>query len=535
MLVCVFLAPQLGAARAPHLTVLIIAEQFRADYLDRYRPSFRAGGFERLLTQGAVFPRARYRHLTTLTAPNAAVLATGAYPDVHGIVADRWYDREAKRVVGAAEAQGRAGGATGISPDRLRGSTFADELRMASGGRSRIVAVADRPEPAVMLAGRQPLGCYWLGAGGTFRTSSYYADSLPGWVKAFNAFHPASRYLGKPWKALGSSGDAEPLRLLSPPDPADREAFQALYRSSPFAAEEAFAFARRAIEEEQLGRSGYPDLLILHLSAPARLALETGALSPLMRDMVLRIDRQIAELLDFLDEQLGLANVAVVFTATHGIARLPESLHSEGLAAGRVAGEEVAGAMNAALEERYGPEVRVEKYVYPFVYLAADLGTGARRGSAARRAEILVTAGEAAMKVPGVAGYDSPLASSAPGDFRAALRRSRHARRSGDLTLYYDPYFVEDYAAGRGTAPGSLYHYDSDVPLILMGQGLAAGRFASEADMSNFAPTMSALLGIPAPSSATGKILVEALSPAPAPAETGPAFVGPLRPKEPSL
>src|SRR5579885_403526 len=92
-----------AAAARPKLTVLIVAEQFRSDYLDRCRPSLSAGGFHRLLKGGAVFPQCRYEYLATYPASGAAVLATGAYPERTGIVAEHWYDRRSGRVVGAVE------------------------------------------------------------------------------------------------------------------------------------------------------------------------------------------------------------------------------------------------------------------------------------------------------------------------------------------------------------------------------------------------------------------------------------------------
>ena len=510
LLVLAFLLPIAAVSQPPSLIVLIVAEQFRGDYLDLYRPQFGEGGFERMLTQGAVYRRSRYDHLTTLASPNAATLATGAYPQIHGIVADRWFDADSRRTIGSADegAVQQGGDASGISPRFLKGSTFADELRMATSGGSRVVAISDRPGPAVMLAGRSPLGCYWMSGDGHFETSAYYRNALPAWVEEFNAAHGAAQYKDEAWTALRAPGPLVPLRILHAPDPLALEGFHRLYHASPFAAADAFAFAQQALEAERLGQGTYTDLLIINLSAPALLGLETGAHSPLMRDLVLRLDQMLGAFLSELDSRFPNGESAVVFTAAHGLPLLAEDARALGLPAGRVSGATVVAAMNQALAEKFGPEIFVEKYVYPFAYL----GREARQRSGEARNAIIEEAGKAARRLAGVAGFYSPWTDDVAPAVRERLRRSWHEPRSGDFMLLYEPYFVEDYGEDRGTAPGSLYRYDTDVPLIFLGQHFKAARFEAVVDAASVASTLSALAGVPAPSSATGSALAEALA-----------------------
>ncbi len=509
----------------------MVAEQFRADYLDLYEPEFSAEGLGRLLTRGAVFRRCRYDHLTTLAAPGAAILATGAYPELNGIVGNRWYDRKEGRLLGAVEQSlSHSGGGSpheiSISPDHLMGSTFADELRLATEGRTRVVAVSDSPAPPVVLAGRRPLGCYWMNHAGSFTTSSYYSRSVPEWVGRFNQEHPPLRFLGSPWMAVGAGASALPLRILGSVEQRDFESFLLMYRASPFAIDETFAFAAEAIEAEGLGQGSHTDLLIVNLSATARLGLETGAYSPLMRDLLLQLDRSLGNFLDSLDESIGLGNVAVVFTATHGVPPLPSHARKLGLKAGRVAGKDVVEAMNAALSERFGPRASVAKYVYPFVYLNDEIHALPETD---RRKRISV-AGEAAAQLEGVAGYYAPNQFSTPSATLSRLRRSWYAPRSGDFMLIYEPYFVEFYSHGRGTTSGSYYRYDTDVPLIFLGRRFKAGRFDQDVEATSVAPTLASVLDVAAPSLATGRVLTEALAPPPPPV-TETDIIGPPEPK----
>ena len=493
--------PPTGWAR-PKLTVLLVAEHFRPEYLDRYRASFGAGGFNRLLKGGTVFRECRYEYSATFPASGAAVLATGAYPERNGIIAERWYDRKNARVVGAAEdpetvlvgsSQEKRFGA---SPRRLIGTTLADELRLATTGHARVVSVSLRPETAVMLGGRKPLGCYWLDDSGRFVTSSYYANALPAWVAEFAKAHTDQRFYARAWKAADAAENAPALRVIN-----SKEA----YLASPFALDEELDFAREAVNAGQLGQNSTGDLLAVSLSPFYLLGLETGAESPLMRDMVLRLDRKLEELFGWLDTKLGADKYWVAFTATQGLPESPEALKAEGIPAGHVSGEQVASAVNARLVAGYGRDRYVEKYVFPFLYLRRELVD--RWPDAAR------LAGEGALAVPGVAGYYVPNGASS---FQTAassrpLARSWSPDRGGDVVLVYQPYFTEFYGEGRGVTPGSFYSYDTRVPLLLYGAAFRAQVFDKPATPADLAPTLAAALDIAPPSSSSGTVLLEAL------------------------
>ncbi len=287
----------LGAATRPRLVVVLVAEQFRSDYLDRYRTALGPGGLQKLMKGGAVYPKCRYEYAATYPASGAAVLATGSYPDRNGIVAEQWYDRRSRRVVRAADddefaavtVEGTPRRPAG-SPRRLVGTTLADQMRMASGGRWRSLAVSLRDQTAVMLAGRHPAGCYWTDETGRFATSTYYASGLPKWVQDFQQEHAPLRVRGQAWRAVDAREGTPALRLVDGPRFED---FVATYLASPLAMEDEFAFAREAVAAEELGRGGGTDLLSVSLSSLYLVGLEGGAESPLVRDMILRMDRQI--------------------------------------------------------------------------------------------------------------------------------------------------------------------------------------------------------------------------------------------------
>lgn len=488
-------------AQAPRLTIWIVADQFRADYLDRYELDFGPDGFRRMQTEGSVFPRMRFGYTATFTASGAATLATGAYPETHGIVADSWYDK------GSGEVAQAIGPRLLPTPTSLNGSSLADELNLATAGQSRIVSIADDPRLAVLLAGHRPLACLWRGEGGEIRTSSYYAP-LPRWAEDYDARNPIDG-ARREWRALHAGDDTPPLRVL------EGAQYVRQYLASPFAAADVFALARAAIEGEQMGQDDVPDLLILGLGAPGLLSLETGAYSPLMRDMAMKIDADIAALFAWLDERYLMDDTAVIFTATHGVPPLNTDVARANLPGGAVDGERLAQGVNQALADF--PGIRVEKYVFPFLSFNAAFSSL----STDQRAGIVRAAGAAALELPGVEAYYAPEASSATGQALRTLERGFYPGRSGDMTLTYAPFYVEYYGDGRGTASGSGHSYDTDVPLLLLGSWFQTGVNDQIVDAASLAPALARLLGTAIPSGASQRVLTESLA-APQPMPAGP-------------
>ncbi|MEZ5364092.1 MAG: alkaline phosphatase family protein [Bryobacterales bacterium] len=502
------MVPSALFAAAPRIVILIVAEQFRSDYLDAYADGFVAGGFRRLTEGGAFYRHSRYPAATTFAASAAATLATGALPSEHGIVAESWFDPQSLEVVRAAESP------AGVNPERLIGSTLADELNLASRRRARVVAISGDPAPAAMLAGRRPRGVFWRGAEGALVTGPYFSETSPKWLDQLQAEQPLSPLGRRAWTAVNAEAGAPPLRVL------DTDQFLSLYRASPFGVDDMLQFAGAAIDAERLGRRDYPDMLVVVLEEPARLALETGARSPLMRDLVLRMDRALAAFLDKVDQTIGLEDSVIVFTGLHGTPYQRDDRDRAGLPGGVVSGDEVARRADDALAREFGSGMDVWKYAYPFLYLSQS----AREGGVDRRRRILETAGRAAMEVRGVAGWYSPETASVSGALRAACEASFHPGRSGDLMLIYEPGYMEAFGDGRGVASGSPYSYDTDVPLILFGPRIRPGVRERFVDPRNLAPTLASLLNIAAPSLSSGRPLADALLPPSTPA------VGPPRP-----
>ena len=297
-MLCFLQAPRTFASAYnghPKLIVIIVIDQFRGDYLERYRDQFVEGGFRLFLDRGAYFTDCNYDYANTRTAPGHATLLTGAYSNGHGIIANEWWDPQTKHMVTSVEDDstkivGIAGDAKGASPHNLMASTLGDELKLATEGKSRVFGVALKDRAAVLPAGRAGDAAYWIDhTSGAWITSTYYRSELPKWAADFNASNRPSKYWDREWR----DGEGTVLRSTEHRKGKDGSdaGFYEVVGSTPFANDYQFEFAKELILYEQLGGGANTDLLSISLSANDILGHQVGPDSPEMQAMVLATDK----------------------------------------------------------------------------------------------------------------------------------------------------------------------------------------------------------------------------------------------------
>ncbi|CDM66743.1 alkaline phosphatase family protein [Pyrinomonas methylaliphatogenes] len=532
------LVSQAEGAR-PRLVLLIVVDQFRYDYLDRFGDLFSAGGIKRLLREGASWTNANYDHVPTETAPGHATLMTGTWPANTGIVGNSWFDRDEGKLVTSVSDEsvkllGGGESETASSPHRLLASTLGDELRLATQDRAKVIGISLKDRSAILPAGRHASAAYWFSTQtGNMVSSSYYLTQLPAWVVRFNQSRFADRYFGARWERLLPEAEYEkragadapswenigrvkdtntfPHNITGGAQKPGREFYEAL-EYSPFANELLEAFAEQAIINEGLGADDDTDLLSVSFSSNDYVGHRFGPYSHEEMDMVLRVDRQIEKLLNFVEAHVGLRRTIVVFTADHGVAPIPEHAATLNLPGGRVKRDAILNAIREAIRARYGRE---KEYVQHFTNGNVYFDLAALRRDGIARAEIERLAAEAVMTVPGVARCFTRtqlemhgVSSSDP--IARRVYNGFNSRRNGELVIVYEPFkFSSEFPAG--TTHGTPYSYDTHVPLIIMGAGVRPGRYAQAATPADIAPTLATLLRVQPPSSATGRALVEAL------------------------
>ena len=541
-------------AKRPRLVLLIVVDQFRYDYLERFGDLFGANGFKRLQRDGASWTQSNYDHMPTYTAPGHATMMTGAYPAETGIIANEWLDRSSgKRITSVFDDSVKILGGDpnepGASPKRLLSSTVGDELRLFTNDRSKVIGISVKDRSAILPAGRHANAAYWFNwLSGNMVSSTYYFNQLPAWVATFNATRPADKYFGAKWDRLlpegeyvkragpdstpwervdASSGDTNTFpHTITGGAKAPSRAFYAALDYSPFANDLLVSFAQQAIVNEQLGQDDDPDLLSVSFSANDYVGHRYGPYSQEAMDMTLRVDQQIATLLDFVAARVGLANTLIAFTADHGVAPIPEHAAALGLGGARINANDVLAAIHAAIGARYNPQHKTPDPTAD--YLLKDSGTtrdfflngniyfnyDALKRDSVSLDEVSQVVAAAALTVPGVArsftrGQLLRGATSITDPIERRILHGFHPARSGDVVIVAEPY---KYLGDTITAThGSPYSYDTHVPTIIMGAGIIPGRYLEPASPADIAPTLSALLRITAPSSATGRVLLEAI------------------------
>lgn len=530
--------------KRPRLVLLIAVDQFRYDYLERFGDLFGAGGLRRMMRDGGSWAECNYDHVPTETAPGHATMMTGAWPSETGIIANQWFDRiegksvenvrdESVRLLGGGEKE------TASSPRNLLVSTLGDQLKLATAGRARVVGVSSKNRAAILPAGRMADGAYWYSTQtGTFVSSTYYFDRLPDWAAAFNAARPADKFFGAKWERLLPAAEYErragrddaPWEKgtdkrtyvfphvfnggLQEPGPA----FYGALDYSPYSNDLVLSFAEAALANEKLGADEDPDVLTVSFSANDIVGHRYGPYSHEAMDMTLRVDRQIARLLEVVDARVGLSNTVVAFTADHGVAPSPEHAVEMGLPGGRVNPADILTAVRNRIRARFGKpgdKDTTADYVQTFSNYQIYFNRAALERDGVSAEEIERVTGEALLTVPGVSRYftRTQLLAGAVAPADALARRVLHGysqKRSGDVVVIQEP-FKYISSGTSGATHGAPYTYDTHVPLIIMGGGLTPGRYLQPATPADIAPTLARIMNVEPPSSATGRVLSEAI------------------------
>jgi predicted AlkP superfamily pyrophosphatase or phosphodiesterase len=505
-------------ARKPKLVVILVIDQLRYDYLERFRPQMVEGGFKRLLS-GANFVNCRYDYAVAFTCPGHASLFTGAYPNVHGVIGNEWFDSLRGRKVYCVEDSdaNQVGGNTGpgYSPRNLIGSTIGDELRIASGFQSKVIAISLKDRAAVMPGGHTANAAYWYdGESGQFVSSSYYMPELPAWVSHFNSTQPAKPYCGKAWQALPETphvgGKVLSQVHLDPGQPCPNRDFLAWLRNSPFMNAIELTFASQAIKNEGLGQGPATDLLAISLSVNDSIGHAFGPYSDEVADTTLRTDRDLADFLVELDKTIGLDNVWIALSADHGAAPTPKFIKQYHLGLGNAVTSALKDAVEKALSQSYGSD----QWVEDFTSFCITLNKSTLKKHHTEESRVEALAAEAAALVPGVSAAFTRTQLLTGAYPRSPLGRkaanSFHSQRSGDVFLILDPYALP-VAGETGSTHGAPWTYDTQVPLVLLGNAFKPGIYATPCEPIDLAPTLAVALGLTQPSGAQGRPLTAAL------------------------
>ena len=543
--------PVLARADKPKLILQITVDQLRGDMPTAYLDKMGKGGFRYLLDKGVVYKDAHHNHANTETIVGHATLATGALPAVHGMIGNVWYDDKLQRLVYNVEDSRypllsanadvnqkteidptqRTAKSSGRSPNNIQVSTFSDELKIASNGKAKVFGVSVKDRGAISMAGHMGKAFWFSKKSGEFVTSEYYYDKYPEWVSNWNEAKPTKKYHQKTWqlsqpqaKYVFAKQDDQAWETNFPGfgrtfphqyGDMNNAYFNTFLTLSPAGDELTLDFAKAVVNNEQLGQDEVTDYLSVSFSSTDYVSHIFGPSSLEAEDNMLRLDRTLAKLLTFIDKKVGLEHTLIVLSADHGAAEVPAYLSSLGMKTNVVAPKEWDKAPSMkALKKQFGFDTAlIKSYFHPYIYLDRDL-------IAERKLSLEQVQKAVAMEVSKFDGVALAVTSSdietgnTPQDYLHTLVVNNHSKnRSGDVYVVLEAHrFVADMEGLTVAAThGSPWGYDTFVPLIFAGFNIDDDKVYRRVSTTDIAVTLSAVLGIKAPSGAQGKILEKVL------------------------
>jgi len=478
--------------------------------------------------------------MPTYTGPGHASIFTGTTPSVHGIIGNNWYDKGQGKMINCVEDSTviSIGGdfpKEQKSPKWLLVSGLGDQIKSVTNNKGKSIGISIKDRSAIFPAGKLGDAAYWFEGGkdGIFISSSYYMKELPNWVNEFNAKQIPDFYLSKKWETLlpiteytesvvdssryEQSIDESTLPIFPYDLPKIKESKgYDLIKTTPFGNNLILDFAISAIEGEQLGQDENMDLLTIGFSSTDYIGHEYGPNSVEIEDTYLRLDQNIAELLSYLDKNVGKGEYLVFFTSDHGVADIPQERIDNGLEAGYYNSKEIKKEMDAVLFFKHGNIVMpstdiISNYSNFQFFLNHDLIDST--GLSAE--DICNTIIEISQKMPGVdtaiLGRDLKKGISTEG-INNKVQNGWNSQRSGDVALIMKPGWLSVYYETHGgTSHGSPWAYDTHVPLLFYGFGIESGYTNEITWVEDIVPTVAAIIKVQPPMGSTGIVIDDVL------------------------
>lgn len=517
----------------PKLIIGITIDQMRYDYLLRYWDDFGEGGFRRLVDGGFLCRNMKYNYMPTYTGPGHASIFTGTTPCFHGIIQNDWYEPSTGLMIycssdSTVTGVGTSSKAGQMSPHYLTAGTLGDALNIFSNEASRVFGVAMKDRGAILPAGRSADAAYWfVGAEeGVWATSSWYMNELPEWVKTFNSSGKAAQYMQKDWTLLkdpaaynesmsDNNAHETPFKgSIKPVFPYSLSALRSsngnydLLKATPYGNSMTLDFAKALIENENLGKGVASDMLCMSFSSTDYVGHQFGIHSMETQDTYLRLDEELAAFLDYLDQRYGKDNYLIFLSADHGGAPTPSYTSKLKMSSGYWKSEQLEYKLNQELSSRYGEGKWILNETNQNIFIDKNLARSRNIDLKTLRNEVLsicLTFPEVQMAFT----WDDLSRYAAGNLVKEMIQNGFDPARSGDVIYTLKPEFIE--YGPTGTTHGSPFTYDSHVPAIFYGAGVAKGGTDRACFIPDVAATVSALCRIPQPDACTGQPITEAI------------------------
>ena len=519
----------------PKLVVGVVIDQMRYDYLTRFASKYGEDGFKRLLEDGFSLENAHYNYIPTYTAVGHASIYTGTTPTNHAIISNTWYDKYTKEMVYCVDDSnyntvGYDGDGGKKSPNRMLTTTITDQLKLAQNMNGKTIGVAIKDRSAILPAVHAADGAYWFYGRdiGKWITSSYYMNNLPNWVQEFNNSKIVDEYLKQPWETLYDintytesitddnnfekpfKGEEKPIFPHDIPNLKSENKNYSIIKATPAGNTLTTDFAKAAIIGENLGKSEFIDFLAISYSSTDYVGHQFGVASKEVEDIYLRLDKDLADLFQFLDTEIGEDNYTLFLTADHAAVQVPAYLKSVKIPADYFSYTEFKTYINNITKKYFNSDALVESISNFQIFLNKE-----------KIEELKLDVHTVAQKIADEAiNYKNIYKSVTAKTLQTttftngilnSLQNGYNQKFSGDILLIPNPSTLSAYYKNGGTSHGSGYSYDTHIPMIFYGNGINQGSSKKKYEIIDIAPTISNLLQIEFPNGTTGKIIEEVL------------------------
>lgn len=522
---------EIALIKKPKIVIGVVIDQMRWDYLYRYKDMYTDNGFKKLLKDGFSCENTMIPFTPTVTAAGHTCIYTGSVPAIHGIIANDWVERETGELMYCTkDTSVNPVGSTSLkegqmSPKNMLANTIGDELILATNFKSKVIGISLKDRGAILPAGHSATSAYWFdNKTARWITSTYYANELPAWVQQYNAKQVPDSLMRMDWNLLydiskytqSTADDKLYERVLE----SDKKRtfphqYQSIigsnnydvFRASPYGNTFTLDFAMETIQAEKMGQGKTTDMLCVSLSSPDYIGHRFGPNSLEVEDTYLRLDKELARFITYLDNAIGKNEYMLFLTADHGAPQVPQFLKEHKYyTAGNLNSNTIVKNINQLCNAKFGVDAVVKK-VYDYQLYLDHKKIDAAKLNKKELKKFIVDYLKSKSEVWNAFDVDDFAEVSLPTVIREKLSNSFYFRRSGDIQYFYKPQYT-DYL-DEGIEHGVWNPYDSHIPLIWYGNNIKPGKLYREVYMTDIAPTIAAMLQIQMPNGCVGKVITE--------------------------
>ena len=492
----------------PNLVVAIVVDQMKYEYVDRYWDEYSNNGFKKLVNNGVFCRNTQYNFIPTYTGPGHASIFTGTTPSVHGIIGNNWYNRSdfspvycsgdwsSRTICLCKKPHEKSNPGNGkMSPNLLLCNTVGDQLKLKD-TLSKVFGVSIKDRGAILSTGSLADGAYWLNSESQWITSSFYKNSIPKWVEKFHNNFPISSYMDS-WK--GDNFEYNLTKELQEKGPSS-------IKSSPKGNDYTLDFSKELILNEKLGADQHSDLLVISFSSTDYVGHRFGPDAGEVKSLYIKLDENIAELLSFLDKNIGENKYLITLTSDHGAGTSPIDLERKRLKGGNFISREIFPDLNNHLELVFGVPSILARYSNMQFYINIPKIDSLKISIN----EVFLEAKKWLKKQPSI---DEVYSLSSIAEMLQSFKLERlingiYPSRSGDIFITLKPGYME-WSSKTGTTHGTHFNYDSHVPLIFYGFNIKPQQIYRNISITDIAPTLSIFLKSAFPNACTGNPIGE--------------------------